>query len=74
MTTTYAVLGLTCAHCVRAVTEEVSRLAGVTGVDVELVPGGASAVCVVTDGTELDVADLAAALDEAGDYVLAGAP
>ena len=38
--TTYAVSGMTCAHCVAAVTEEVGRLDGVTAVEVDLVAGG----------------------------------
>lgn len=37
--TTYRVTGMTCDHCVRAVTEELSKLAGVTGVDVSLETG-----------------------------------
>ena len=36
-TTTYAVTGLTCEHCVNAVTEEVSGVEGVTDVAVALV-------------------------------------
>lgn len=35
----YIVEGMTCEHCVRSVTEEVSEVAGVTGVDVELASG-----------------------------------
>ena len=73
-TTTYAVLGMTCEHCVAAVTEEVSRLDGVTGVAVDLVPGGTSTVTVVTGGPAADRGAVVAALDEAGDYSLAGAP
>ena len=33
MTSTYAVTGMTCDHCVRSVTEEVSEVPGVTAVD-----------------------------------------
>jgi copper chaperone len=68
--TTYAVTGLTCEHCVHAVTNELTRLGGVTGVTVELVPGGQSAVLVTSDAP-LPAADVSAALDEAGDYKLA---
>ena len=39
-TSTYAVAGMTCAHCVAAVTEEVSALAGVSAVDIDLHAGG----------------------------------
>jgi copper chaperone len=39
MTSTYAVSGMTCEHCVRSVTEEVSEVPGVTAVDVDLATG-----------------------------------
>ena len=45
-TTGYTVVGMTCAHCVAAVTEEITALAGVTAVEVELVVGGGSRVTV----------------------------
>jgi copper chaperone CopZ len=35
----YTVLGMTCEHCVLSVTEEVSEVAGVQNVDVELASG-----------------------------------
>jgi copper chaperone len=38
-TRTYTVTGMTCGHCVRTVTEEVSELAGVTDVQVDLDTG-----------------------------------
>ncbi|HEY4603540.1 MAG TPA: heavy-metal-associated domain-containing protein, partial [Blastococcus sp.] len=37
---TYTVVGMTCGHCVSAVTEEVSQVPGVTAVDVDLASGG----------------------------------
>ena len=46
---TYQVTGMTCEHCVRAVTEEIETLAGVNSVTIALVPGGESAVTVTTD-------------------------
>jgi copper chaperone len=67
---TYQVTGMTCEHCSRAVTEELTALAGVTGVTVDLVPGGTSAVTVSSEAP-LDGQAVAAALDEAGDYRLA---
>ena len=69
-TTSYTVTGMTCDHCVAAVTEEVSRLRGVTAVGVHLVAGGQSTVAVSSDApfAEGDVGD---AVDEAG-YVLTG--
>jgi copper chaperone CopZ len=69
---TYRVTGMTCEHCVHAVTEELKNLGGVTGVTVSLVPGGQSAVAVTSDLALTEQA-VAAALDEAGDYRLAGA-
>ena len=69
-TSTYPVTGMTCGHCVSAVSEELSALAGVTGVSVELVAGGLSQVTVMSDA-ELSRDRVAEALDEAGDYHLA---
>ena len=37
--TTYTVTGMTCGHCVRAVTDEVGKLDGVTAVDADLGSG-----------------------------------
>ncbi|HEX8083295.1 MAG TPA: heavy-metal-associated domain-containing protein [Solirubrobacteraceae bacterium] len=36
---TYTVTGMTCSHCVMSVREEVSEVAGVAGVDVDLTSG-----------------------------------
>jgi copper chaperone len=69
-TTTYGVTGMTCGHCVAAVTEEVGKVAGVKDVTVELVNGGESKVTVASDG-EVNVDDVRTAVDEAG-YVLTG--
>jgi len=69
-TTTWTVVGMTCAHCVAAVTEQVSALPGVRGVDVELVDGGASLVRVHADEPPAEDA-VRAAVDEAG-YELNG--
>ena len=35
--TSYLVSGMTCGHCVSAVTDEIGKLDGVTGVEVDLV-------------------------------------
>jgi copper chaperone len=69
--TTYQVTGMTCEHCARAVSAELRGVDGVSDVAVELVPGGVSAVTVTSDA-RLAAAAVAAALDEAGDYQLAG--
>lgn len=70
-TTAYQVTGMTCGHCVHAVTGELKELAGVSDVTVDLHPGGESAV-TVTSAAPLTAEAVAAALDEAGDYQLAG--
>lgn len=72
-TLSYPVAGMTCSHCVAAVTKELSALPGVTGVNVDLVAGGISTVTVFTD-TPTTAEQIAAALDEAGDYRLAADP
>lgn len=69
-TTSYSVTGMTCGHCVAAVTEEVGRLEGVSDVAVELVPDGASKVTVTSAGP-LDEGAVRQAVGEAG-YELAG--
>ncbi|MEO5742962.1 MAG: heavy metal-associated domain-containing protein [Terracoccus sp.] len=68
-TKTYPVVGMTCGHCASAVTDEISALPGVRNVSVDLVAGGTSRVTVVSDAP-LPEADVATALDEAGDYRL----
>jgi copper chaperone len=65
-TTTYTVTGMTCAHCVAAVTEEVGAVPGVTGVQVDLATGALT----VTSEVPVDDDAVAAAVDEAG-YALA---
>ena len=69
-TTTYAVTGMTCEHCVAAVTQELSSVEGVTGVAVALVPGGTSEV-TVTGPTEPSRDAVASAVAQAG-YTVEG--
>ncbi len=73
MTTTqqFRATGLTCGHCAAAVSEEVGALEGVGEVGVEVVGGGESVV-TVTGARELTDEEVAAALEEAGGYALAG--
>ncbi len=66
-TTTYTVVGMTCGHCVDAVTEEVSAVPGVTTVDVDLASGGLT----VTSTEPVDDDAVRAAVEEAG-YSVAG--
>jgi copper chaperone CopZ len=47
-TSTYAVAGMTCDQCARAVTGELKTLEGVTDVAVDLVAGGTSSVTVTS--------------------------
>ncbi len=66
-TTSYTVVGMTCGHCVTAVTEEVSGLPGVTDVSVDLDSGGLT----VTGDAPVDDDAVRAAVEEAG-YEVAG--
>ena len=61
-TATYSVSGMSCQHCVDAVTTEVSKLDGVSAVSVDLAAGSV----VVTSGAPLDLEVVRAAVDEAG--------
>jgi len=69
-TQTFAVTGLTCGHCVGAVTSELTVLAGVTDVQIDLVVDGTSTLRVTGDKPLTDD-EVAVALDEAGEYTLA---
>lgn len=60
--TTYAVTGMTCSHCENSVRDEVTKLDGVTAIDVS----AASGSLVITSATEIDDATVRAAVDEAG--------
>ncbi len=65
-TPTYTVAGMTCSHCVNAVTEEVSKIPGVLDVRVDLTTGSVE----VASQQPLDDATVADAVEEAG-YELA---
>ena len=65
ITTTLPISGMTCGHCVSAVTQQLTALEGVQDVQVELVPHGTSTV-TVTSAAPLDGAAVRAAIDEAG--------
>jgi copper chaperone len=65
-TAKYLVKGMTCAHCVSAVSEEIRALPGVSAVAVDL----ASGEVTVTSAEGLDRQAVRAAVDEAG-YELA---
>lgn len=61
-TSTYAVSGMSCQHCVASVTKEVSAIRGVTAVAVDL----AESSITVTSEAPLEVETVRAAVDEAG--------
>ena len=62
---TYSVEGMTCEHCVAAVSAEISAIPGVSGVEVDLDAGR-----VVVSGSGVAREDVRAAVEEAG-YSLA---
>ena len=62
MQTTINVSGMTCGHCVSAVTMELSLLPSVIEVDVDLESGQVT----ITSDAALEQAQLATAIDEAG--------
>ncbi len=66
-TTTITVSGMTCGHCIAAVTEELTGIDGVTDVTVDLASG---AVSISSDGP-VDRVLIANAIDEAGYEVVA---
>ncbi len=59
---TFTVTGMTCGHCVSAVTRELTKLEQVTGVEVDLATGAVT----VESHRPIDAASIAAAVDEAG--------
>lgn len=67
MQTTYTVEGMTCGHCVAAVTDEVKQIPGVTDVEVVL-EGGRLAI---TSEAPVDFDRIVEAVAEAGDYTVA---
>ena len=68
MESRFVVRGMTCGHCVQAVTTEVAKVPGVADVQVDLESGQLT----VSGDQPVDRAVIAAAVDEAG-YELADA-
>jgi len=66
METTYTVEGMTCGHCVAAVTEEVGQIPGVTDAKVTLEGGRLT----VTSDAPVDFDRIVEAVAEAGDYTV----
>jgi copper chaperone CopZ len=61
MQSTYSVPGISCGHCRAAITAEVTRVAGVSAVDVDL-----DAKTVTVNGVGFNDAAVRDAIDEAG--------
>ena len=66
METSYTVEGMTCGHCVAAVTEEVGQIPGVTDAKVTLEGGRLT----VTSDAPVDFDRIVEAVAEAGDYTV----
>jgi copper chaperone len=62
----YTVEGMTCSHCVLSVREEVSEVAGVSAVDVDLASGRLTVI-----GTDVDDQAVRSAVADAGYEVAA---
>lgn len=62
VTTTYQITGMTCGHCVNAVSTELSALPGVREVQVDLDSGTAT----VTSEDAISLDQVRTAVDEAG--------
>jgi copper ion binding protein len=65
-TETYSVTGMTCEHCIRAISAEVGAVPGVTAVDVDLTVGKVT----ISSEQPVSVANIREAVEEAG-YSLA---
>ncbi|MCE4269250.1 heavy-metal-associated domain-containing protein [Rhodococcus globerulus] len=71
--TTYAVTGMTCDRCARAIKDKVSRVPGVGAVAVEILADSESRLILKhKDDVELERSDVEAAVHRAGDYHLTG--
>jgi copper chaperone CopZ len=68
VTANYEVRGMTCGHCAAAVTEEVTKIPGVSDVEVDVAAGRVT----VSSAKALDATQVRSAVDEAG-YELVGA-
>lgn len=64
-TTNYTVSGMTCGHCVNAVTEEIQELDGVKAVNVQL-----DGAMVIESDDRLPLSTVSEAVSEAGDYTV----
>ena len=67
-TTTFSVPGMTCGHCKQAVTSELTKLVGVTSVDVDL----DTKQVVVASESPVEWKAIVDAVDEAGFEAVSG--
>ena len=65
------VQGMTCDHCVNAVTDALNKISGVTGVNIALNTDAPTPVNIVADN-DISDADINSAVEEAG-YTIAPA-
>ncbi|MHB1712614.1 MAG: heavy-metal-associated domain-containing protein [Acidimicrobiales bacterium] len=70
ITSTYTVEGMSCGHCVSAVSAEMGKLSGVTTVEVDLARG----TVTVASTEPLAREDVARAVDEAGYELISDGP
>ncbi|MBG0740427.1 heavy-metal-associated domain-containing protein [Paeniglutamicibacter antarcticus] len=70
ITTTVSISGMTCGHCVRAVTEELTSLKGVDDVTIDLAAEGISTATVISHLT-ISPEEIGEAVAEAGYLVVA---
>ncbi len=66
VSSTYRITGMTCGHCENAVREEVKEISGVHSVEVSHETG----ILTITSEAPLTLEDVAAAVDEAGEYTV----
>ncbi|CAB4664376.1 unannotated protein [freshwater metagenome] len=65
----WSATGLTCGHCSQSVTKNLSALAGVTSVNIDVKPDEASHITTVAD-RDLSADEVFGALRASGNYVL----
>ncbi|WP_394940475.1 heavy-metal-associated domain-containing protein [Psychromicrobium sp. YIM B11713] len=70
ISTQVSISGMTCGHCVNAVSEELGSLAGVSSVAVDLNAGGISTATIISE-RKLSDTEIGEAVAEAGYLVVA---
>jgi copper chaperone len=70
ISTTVHVSGMTCGHCISAVSEEIEALEGVEEINIDLNAGGLSRV-TITSTQKLSPSEIGEAVAEAG-YLMVG--